>query len=159
MKYNDKRLKAEINAVLDDLAAQHEPWRPQWITHQICSSHRLGLADSDDDHVAFWDYGGYTTTRKFTTECINDRADPPISTESTTQQLALPGFAREHLQDYYVVVRDDEDIAVCVLELTDGELFAKAALYRSHSRKALAHAEELERFADWRRATFEKALG
>jgi hypothetical protein len=150
--YHDKQLRHEINVVIDALSTRREPWKPQWITHKVCESHRAGLQSEDSDHVAFHTYTSYTLVRKFVTECINQRADPPVSEESAQQQLSLPGFDRQHLQDYYVVTREDGDIAVCVLDLTEGEIDAKAALYRSHSRKALAHAEELERFKDWRMA-------
>lgn len=152
MSYHDKQMKQEINAVLDSLSDRHEPWKPQWITHEICDSHSAGLRIEDTIHVAFHVYTSYTQTRKIVTECINDRADPPIGRETVSPQLPLPGFARKHLQDYYVVEREDGQVAVCVLDLTNEEIDAKAALYRSHARKAIAHAEELERFRDWRLA-------
>lgn len=157
MKYHDKQLREEINSVLDTLAAQQAAWRPVWITHEICQSHRIGLVADDNEHVAFWEFNGYSFTRKLVTEVINERADQSISDKAAPQQLSIPGFAREHLQDYYVVTRENEDIAVCVLDLTDDEINAKAALYRSHARKAIAHAEELERFADFRRVMLAKA--
>jgi hypothetical protein len=148
LTYHDKQLKQEIHAVLDGLTARREPWEPQWVTQEICEAHRAGLVNNDA--AAFWDYAGYTLTRKVVTECINERADPPGGGEGALQQLSLPGFARMHLHDYYVVTREDRAIAVCVLDLTDDEIDAKAALYRSQARKAIAHAEELERFKDWR---------
>lgn len=157
-KYTDGELRSEINAVLDKLQARQETWRPAWVTQQICKAHRPGLTgdkedpDIDNPHVAFWVYAGYTLTRKLSTDCINDRADPPLTRERPPDtQLPLPGFDRQHLQDYYVVKRNGEDIAVCVLDLNDDEILARAALYRGQSRKALAHAKELERFVEWRR--------
>ena len=67
----------------------------------------------------------------------------------------LPGF--EYLQRYYVVQRQGEDVGVPVLECTDEELYAKAALYRSQSRKLVAHADEIERYIQWRASQHERA--
>jgi hypothetical protein len=152
VKYTDHELRREINTVLDSLASRHEPWKPQWVAQTVCRDHRSALVETEDVHVAFWEYAGYTLTRKVATACVNDRAADFQPPDQPPGQLNLPGFEREHLQDYYVVTRDEEDIAVCVLDLTDDEIITRAALYRSHSAKALAHAQELERFIDWRRA-------
>jgi hypothetical protein len=148
--YHEKQLKQEIHAVLDDLTARREAWEPQWVTQAICEAHRAGLVDNEDA-AAFWHYAGYALVRKTVTECINERADRTVEGEDAAHQLALPGFARAHLHDYYVVTRGNRDVAVCVLDLTDDEIDARAALYRSQAKKAIAHAEELERFKDWRR--------
>lgn len=138
--------------MLDRLQASGEPLRPQWITHEICELHRTGLVH-DDEHAAFWEFSGYTITRKLAGECINERDTGGTDEyeESTQPLLPYDGFARAHLQDYYVVPREGEKIGVPTRDLTDDELDAKAALYRSLSRKLVAHAAELDRFKDWRR--------
>jgi hypothetical protein len=152
-RYSDSQLKEEINKLLDDLEVRNEPLRPQWITHEICRSHRTGLATDDDSlHVAFWIYTGYATTRKVSTECINARAAATSEPRQSTEPL-LPydGFEREYLQDHYVVNHDGEDVGVPTRELSDEELLAKAILYRGFARANLAHARELERYVEWRR--------
>jgi len=151
--YTDVELRREINTVLDTLALRHEPWRPQWIAQTICEGHRGALAeDADEIDRAFWEFAGYTLTRKLTTKCVSLRvADGVDDGRPPTAQLTLPGFEREHLQDYYVVTRDEGDIAVCVLDLTDDEILDRASLFRSQSSTLIAHADELERFMDWRR--------
>jgi hypothetical protein len=152
-KYTDVELRREIHALLDDLAARHEPWRPQWIAQAICRRHQAALAaDADEIDRAFWEHAGYTLTRKLTTACVNERVvDARGPDDPTPPQLELPGFERDQLQDYYVVTRDGEDIAVPVLDLTDEEILARAELFRSQSSKLLAHANELVRFMNWRR--------
>jgi hypothetical protein len=152
-KYTDVDLRREINTMLDALALRHEPWRPLWIAEQICACHRAALAsDANEVDRAFWEFAGYTLTRKITTSCVNERfVDAGDDGQPTPSQLTLPGFERVHLQDYYVVTRDEGDVAVCVLDLTDDEIIARAALFRSQSGKLLAHANELVRFIEWRR--------
>lgn len=146
-RYSDTELRAEINARLDALQASEQPMRPQWVTHEICSVHRAGLAQNR--HAAFWEYTGYAHTRKLATVCINAR-EQPFPADKSTPPPYLPGFEPVHLQRYYVVHRDGEDIGVPVLHCTDDELSAKAALYRGQSSKLIAHADEIERFVEWR---------
>lgn len=157
VKYTDQELRREIHVLLDGLAVRREPWLPQIVAIAICDGHREALAaDSDSVHVAFWEFTGYTIARKFSTECINERADPRYDTDNENGgppvQIELPDFERELLQDYYVVSRGKEAIGVCVLDMTDDEIYAKARLYRRQSVKAIVHAAELERFVDWRHA-------
>ena len=146
MSYHE-RLVGEINAKLDELAERREQWDAPWIAHAICQAHTGGLAENDD--ADFWRHGGYHTTRKLVTEVINRRAGGS-ATPAQRRQLALPGFAREHLQDYYVIERDGKERGICVLDLTDAEIDAKVALYRAIGTTSHAHANELERFKAWR---------
>ena len=61
----------------------------------------------------------------------------------------LPGFA--HLQAYYIVEREGDEVGVPVYDLTDLELEQKADLYSSMGTGCLAHADELRRFKRARR--------
>lgn len=140
------RLADEINAVLDDLAGRGEVWRASWIAQEICAEHASGLAGND--HAEFWRACGYSDCRREVTRCINARAGDARPAGDHTQ-LTLPGY--EHLQSYYVVVRDDEEVGVSVHDLTDGEVESKAAQYRSMGRACFAHAKELERFREQRK--------
>jgi hypothetical protein len=64
----------------------------------------------------------------------------------------LPDFEHECLQAYYVMRRDGVDVGVPLMECTDEELRAKAALYLANSAKLEKHASELIRFIDYRAA-------
>jgi hypothetical protein len=89
-------------------------------------------------------------TRRMVTEYINKRGDGTNKATGSSQQLPLPGFDREHLQDYYVVERDGEETGVCILDMTDGELEAKARHHEAIAGANLAHAREIRRFIAWR---------
>jgi hypothetical protein len=150
MSYHDK-LKAEINAKLDALEATHLPMIPRWVTHAICTDHESAIAE-DNEHSDFWRHGGYTHTRRMVTEYINKRGNGTSKTGGAQQQLELPGFEHEHLQDYYVVELDGGAVAVCILDMTDEELEAKARRHGAISSANAAHAREIRRFILWRRA-------
>jgi hypothetical protein len=149
MSYHDK-LKAEINAKLDALQAAGEPMIPQWVTYAICKDHEAALVD-DQEHADFWRHGGHMHTRRMVTEYINKRCDGTSKSADDPRQALLPGFDRDHLQDYYVVDRDGEEVAVCVLDMTDEELEAKARHHEAISLTNVAHAEEIRRFIAWRK--------
>jgi hypothetical protein len=149
MSYYDK-LKAEIGAKLDALRAAGEPMIPRWVTHAICTDHESALAE-DSEHSDFWRHGGYMHTRRMVTEYINKRGDGTSKSTDDPQQLSLPGFDRNHLQDYYVVERDGEEVAVCILDMTDKELEAKARHHATISLANAAHAREIRSFIVWRR--------
>lgn len=149
LKYTEEKLRNEINDVLERLRARGEVLQPQWITQEICQRHRSGLASTADAeyHIAFWEFSGYTLTRKLTTRCINDLDD---AADQRAAKPLLPGF--EFLQRHYVINRDGVDVGVPIEESTDAELLAKAALYRAQSTRLLAHADELDRYVELRRA-------
>lgn len=147
MSYQD-RLHAEINTKLDELSAMHRPWRASWIAHEICNEHSGGLAGGSD--ADFWRHGGYMTCRDAVRRCINMRAGDIAKRGDKRQQFTLPGFERDHLQDYYIVNRDGEEVGVCILDMTDAEIDQKAAFIRAMAATCYAHADELERFKGWR---------
>lgn len=152
LRYNEEQLRLEITKILDARQQRREPLPAVWITHEVCVSHSTGLAadegatDEQQQHIAFWEYGGYTITRKLVTRCINEREQP----DTKVKQPHLPGF--EYLQNYYVITRDGMDVGVHIDQCTDDEMLAKAALYRAQSARLIAHANEIERFVDLRRA-------
>lgn len=153
-KYHETQLQQEIDTVLDRLQANSEPLRPQWVTHEICAAHRIGLVPDHDLHVAFWEYAGYTITRKISTERINARVGATTAEADEPDQPRLPydGFERQYLQDYYVVSREGEAVGIPTRDLTKDEISARASLFRKQSRRLDAHAAELERFSDFREA-------
>lgn len=135
----EKSLAAEINAELDRLAARGERWNAAWITHAICENHKQELGQ--DAH--FWRFCGYEKTRDTVRRIINSRAgNKPSKAE---EQMKLPGY--DHLQQYYMVRRDEEDIGVPIHSMTDEEIEAKAVLYDNMAKACHAHAKELRRYA------------
>ena len=143
MSYSD-RLKAEINGELNALERRREPLVARWVTHAVCNAHTSALMQNE--HSDFWTYCTYEMVRNEVRRCINKRAgDRP---ELREPELVFPGF--EHVQRYYVVPRDGQEIGVPALEMTDAEVDAKAALYRTMGTACYAHADELDRFKAWR---------
>lgn len=140
------QLNVEINEALDDLETRGTPWRASWIAHQICGSHTDGLGTGD--HADFWRHCAYEEVRDQVRRCINRRAGDRPNVDDG--QLRLPGY--EHLQSYYVVRRQEEDLGVPVFDLTDEELDAKAAIYRAMGGACFAHADEIDRFRTLRAA-------
>lgn len=153
MSYREK-VVAEIEKELDGLAQSGFAWRANFVAHSVCGNHSEGLAESAD--ADFWRWNTYSSVRRIVTQVINNRAGTKPETPSH-QQIDLPGFEREHLQDYYVVIRDDEEIGLPVTDLTDDELEEKARLYRKMGRTCFAHADELDRFRSWRRVLVQAA--
>ncbi len=154
MSYHEK-LNAEIDAKLDGLQAMRMPMVARWIAHTICTDHSGALIKGTDD-ADFWQHTGYAHTRKMVTERINKRCAGPKK-EQGNGQLALPGFEREHLQDYYMVERDGEEIGVCVIDMADAELEAKAKHHEAISATNAAHAREIRRFVAWRKENVARA--
>lgn len=153
MSYREQLIR-DINAKLDALAEEGTNWSPRWIAHELCKSHQRGLRKNAD--ADFWRHGTYQHVRDEARRAINRRAGDRTD-DALPRQLELPGFEREHLQDYYVVERDGEEAGVCVLNLSDDEIERKAALLRSMAATCYAHADELERFRNWRKHHAEEA--
>lgn len=135
------RLNAEINTLLDALADEGREWRATWIAHEICNQHAGALTDNEDAN--FWRHCGYSDCRREVTRCINRRAGDRADRDEGGQ-YTLPGY--KHLQSYYVVERDGEEVGVSVHELTDGEIVEKQRTYRAMGAACFAHADELDRF-------------
>jgi hypothetical protein len=143
--YHD-RLVGEIEEHLNSLAAHAKPWDAGRIAAAICDAHRSALPEGDDG--LFWQWTGYRHVREMVRRQISKRVGAHESPERP--QLALPGFERERLQDYYLVERDGRDVGVPVVDLTDEEIEAKASEYRTMGAACYAHADELDRFRAWR---------
>ena len=154
MSYHDK-LIVEINKKLDGLEAEKEPWRATWVAHAVCEDHAAGLVRPEDDaeaaeHADFWRHGGYQTCRGLVAKCIGRRAGGGLD-EVKPKQESLPGF--DHLQTYYMVERDGDEIGVHRDEMTDAELDGKAKFLEDMGAACLSHAKELRRFKHLRRET------
>jgi hypothetical protein len=149
MSYRGK-LKARIDAQLDALQAAHLPMIPRWVTYTICTDHESALAE-DNEHSDFWRHSGYMHTRRMVTEYINKRGNGTNNLGGTRQRFKLPGFEHDHLQNYYVVDLDGETVVVCILDMTDEELEAKASRHEAIAAADAAHAQEIRRFIVWRK--------
>jgi hypothetical protein len=141
----ESALIAEINAILDRLAADNLPLRAQWIAHEICKAHEDGLGEGEDR--LFWQHCGYNETRDVVRRCINRRTGDDRK-DDEHRQLTLPGY--EHVQHYYMVKREGEEIGVSIHDMTDAELIDKANSYRDMAAACYAHADEIDRFRSLR---------
>lgn len=146
MSYGDT-LTAEIDSVIETLRLAGNRLEARWIANEICSRHMAGLTDGED--ADFWRFCGYMECREQVRRRIS-RIEGKDALERVAQQHLLPGF--EHLQSYYVVKRDGEDIGVPVGDMTDDELAAKATTYRAMGKACFAHAREIDRFLEMRAA-------
>jgi hypothetical protein len=144
MSYQDKLL-AKIYTMLDRLEAEKQHFHAGWIAHAICSDHNSGLRKHDD--AEFWRFVGYKATRELVRRCINKRTGLDEE-ERSPKQASLPGF--RHLQEYYLVDRDGDQVGVHRDRMTDDEIVAKAALYRVMGDACHAHADELVRYMEER---------
>ena len=142
MSFRD-RLVGEINTTLDRLAKKKRPWRASWIAHEVCKRHTNGLAKNDD--ADFWRYCGYAECRDEVRRAINKRTDENAADNDDDRQKSLmPGF--DHLQRYYVVERENEEVGVPVELMSDEEIDSKIARYRAMGAACFAHADELVTF-------------
>ncbi len=147
MSYRET-LVSEINDRIDAMQAQGEVVAATWIAHGICIEHKAGLVEDCDD-AEFFQWCAYTAVRDLVRREINRRGSDH-EREYRPAQIMLPGFEREHIQDYYLVRRDTEEVMVPVVAMTDDEVRQKIALYRSMADSNMAHADELNRFLAWR---------
>lgn len=142
--YSFTDLQREISAKIEWLRDNNGPTlHPDWVTQAILSDHSDITGKDADFHLCC----SRISIRKEVREQIN-KLDAPES--KINKQLSLEGF--EHLQQYYVVKRDGEQVAVRVDHLTDAEIETKAREYEAMGRSLLSHADELIRYRALRRA-------
>lgn len=147
MPYSDADIGREIEAKLDELEAGGRSLHANWITHAICSDHRAGLVDSDE--AEFWRWGGYRATRNEVRRRISKRhATSESQSPRQGSFFAENGFL--YVQDYYMVVRNGEDVGVPTLQMTEDEIEAKARMLEAMGRVCQAHADELRQVKGWR---------
>ena len=142
-------LQREIGAKIEWLRDNNGPTlHPDWITQAVMGDHEDITGKDADFHLCC----SRVSIRKEVREQIN-KLDLPET--KTNRQLSLEGF--EHLQQYYVVKRDHEQVAVRIDALTDSEIEVKAGEYDSMGRSLLQHADELRRYKDLRRTDMRAA--
>ena len=149
MRGDHARLVTEINAELDRLAAQEQPWRATWVVEAICKEHLDGLISDNTDDRQFWNYCGRAWVRREVTSIIGRRAGDKTD-RGTPRQIELPGFDRDHLQDYYMVTRNGEEVGIAVTRLTNRELEVKCRQLVAMADTCREHAAEIRRYLEWR---------
>lgn len=148
MSYRET-LVHEINTRIDDLQSRGEMIAATWLAHGICAEHNEGLAPGREEDAEFFHWCAYTAVRDLVRREINRRGSD-TEREYRPAQIMLPGFEREHIQDYYLVKRDTEEVMVPIVAMSDDEVRQKIALYQSMAESNMAHAQELDRFLTWR---------
>lgn len=138
----DLRFDVEIAAVVSAWAAAGRELTPAFITHEIVTAHeQRGLARECDDTLFFKHYT-YKAVRKDVGAYIAKVYGGDSDVEPKTPPL--PGF--DHIQQYYVIKRGKEDVAVPVAQMTDDEIDARIQFLKRRAGACLAHADELHRY-------------
>jgi hypothetical protein len=137
--YTYSDLKIEIEKEIEELLDEHEPvLHPDWITKAILNRHHK-ISGQDAD---FFAYNAREHVRNEVRRVLNRyKLKPEIEAD---RQLVLPGFAR--LQQYYLVARDSEQVAVRVDLLSREEVRAKYAELLAMAMGLMKHVEEFERY-------------
>lgn len=144
----DARVKAEINAAIDRMKLAGLPIEARWIAHEIAGTMNSAIS-GDGDEADTLRHALYRYLRDLTNKVFKERfAD---DSDGEPKQLVFPGFAREHVRDYYLIKRGGTEVAVQVDLMTDDEIDAYRERLYAHARTEIAHADELARFKEWRR--------
>jgi hypothetical protein len=134
--YSFKELQDEISAKIEWLRQNNgKTLHPDWITQAVMSDHSDISGRDTDFHLCC----SRLSVRKEVTQQINK-----VGANTPDNQLKLDGF--DHLQQYYVVARDSERVAVRIDDLTKAEVESKALEYESMGRACMQHADELRRY-------------
>jgi hypothetical protein len=136
-------IMTEISAIIDRKEDRGEIIAARWVAHEIVARNEPVLPDSDA-RSEFFRWTAYTALRDLVAKHVRDRHGD--KSEGPRRQQYDLGFEREHLQDYYLVKRDGEEIFVPIVDLTDSELREKAKVYRKMGKTCFEHAEELDRY-------------
>lgn len=144
----DTRFEVEIASAVAAWAAAGKELTPAFITHEIVTQHEArGLARECDDTTFFKHYT-YKALRKDVGTYIA-KAYGDDQNDKRSKDTFLPGF--EFVQQYYVIRRGADDIAVPVGQMSDEEIDAKIMFIERRGRACLAHADELRRYKKLRK--------
>jgi len=135
--YSD--LRVEIEQQIEELRAEHSPvLNPDWITKAILNRHP-DLSGGDAD---FFAYNAREYVRGEVRRQLNRyKLKPELEAD---RQLVLPGFAR--LQEYYLVLRENEHVAIHIDRMTPEESRTKYAELQAMAAGVLEHAKEFRRY-------------
>lgn len=143
--YSVKDLQSEIAKKIEWLKCNNgSTLHPDWITGAVLSDHQ-------DIHGADRDFYACCTRLEVRNETRRQLNRYRAKAEAEPdEQLTLEGFNR--LQEYYLVDRDETQVAVRIDNLSDEEIDAKAVEYESMGRGCFEHAQELYRYKELRLA-------
>lgn len=143
--YTHKDLEQEVCAKVAALREEGvETMHPDWIAQAIITDH----SDIHGEDADFYLCCSRRDVRAEVRRQLN-RMKPAPEPESDNQ-LTLEGF--ERLQEYYLVTRDREQLAVRIDLLTDAELEEKALELEAMATGCREHAAELRRYRSIRQA-------
>lgn len=147
MPYTLAELDREIETKIEALKKMKLYIHADFLTTSILSDHK-SLSGNDADFFL-------VVARKTIREAVRARINKTDSLEKTSAQLSLEGF--KHLHDFYLVLRRDSRGAIAIEDMTDDEFDSKADEYEAMGQACIAHANELRRYKDDRRAKRERA--
>jgi hypothetical protein len=132
-------LRVEIEQEIEELRVEHSPvLHPDWITKLILNRH----PDLSGDDADFFAYNAREHVRGEVRRQLNRyKLKPEVQAD---RQLVLPGFLR--LQEYYLVARGEEHVAVRINSLSEEESRAKYAELIAMAAGVLEHAREFQRY-------------
>jgi hypothetical protein len=137
--YTYSDLRVEIEKQIEALRSEKSAvLHPDWITTAILNEHD----DISGDDSDFFAYNAREHIRGEVRRQLNRyKLKPEVQAD---RQLVLPGFLR--LQEYYLVARDDEHVAIRIDSLSDEESRAKYAELLAMAAGVLEHAREFARY-------------
>lgn len=133
-----KLIDAEITDFVRDLIAQQQPVKTDWVVHGLMQQHQ-GLEGEDAPFYLTCAYG-FVRTR---VRGVLRKLGLVVELDDDTQP-ALPGW--QHLQQAYVVERDQASHIVPIEQMSFEEIMAKADEYRVMGQGCFSHADELVRY-------------
>lgn len=146
--YSQTQLQAEISAKIELLKRENAAHlSPVWITQAVMADH----ADIHGEDANFHLCCSRLAVRKEATRSVN-KTESPVD---PNPQLTLEGF--DYLQKYYVVGKGDERVGVRIDLLSDAQLDQKADEYAAMGNTCFAHAAEIRRYKEVRKAQNELA--
>jgi hypothetical protein len=143
---NETELRQLTQKAIDDAIASGTPTiEKKWLAHQIVCAQGDISGDGADFAIACC----YHTIQRMAGDLIRQVGKQETDEEST--QYRLPGF--EYVRSHYSIVRAKTAQVVKLAEMTRDEVLAKADELEAHGKGALAHADELRRYAEGIAAT------
>lgn len=143
MKFEETRKK--VHEKVDNLIEAQQVIHPDDVTWEILLEHEHELAVplqpsefESDDFVPEWAYLGL---RKIVRDTVNQRQREDRHMDPAQHLTADLEF--EHLQDYYTVKRQDDQVYVPLEAMTDEEIKEKAEEKYKMARANQDHADEL----------------
>lgn len=136
--YSQKDLEIEIAGLVEKGIRS-----ANWITTAVVGEHEV-----EDDHATFCQYH---TTRKIAGRVLTKYAEKQAR-QNAHEQIEICGVGFDMLQEFYVMPRGNDQIAVSVHELTPEEHDVLATTLDRESIAKAKHANEHRAAADLKRS-------